>query len=430
MSSVVQIQQPRTTPSSTWADEIVLGYSADTGDPGANQTALAAALAALGADGYLFAGDGSYNGDGEVAADWLALETALGTLNIWPAIGNHDQDSTSEEPAWLETAEQFYHAFNTAAVATDAPVAAYSKVFGGGLVELFVINSGRDTGWNIEAASAIGSAQYTWLASQVAQSTARWKILMMHHPPATAATAANRLLADVQYNFKGLGIDLILCGHIHANEHITVGGVDLLNLSAPVQSFGTLGASLAAGSQSGSALQWTDAATRLFGKIVATKHLLRVECIDIADASVDREIIISGGTGAVYLTGYPAAASNAPDEFSREVWGDTETVTAAERHAGYLPRGLTLNAGIRLSSAGAGTDALTVQVKINGTVAATATLAAGESTRLINVADLAASFQNALVAGGSQIKLNVTSAPTGYDIWTGLEVALLGEYQS
>jgi 3',5'-cyclic AMP phosphodiesterase CpdA len=86
----------------------------------------------------------------------------------------------------------------------DMPRARYKRTVGN--VQLFVLNSNR-----------VNEAQTEWLENALADSTARWKIAVFHHPAWTCG--AYRANPGVQQRwvplFERYGVDLVLSGHDH-----------------------------------------------------------------------------------------------------------------------------------------------------------------------------------------------------------------------
>jgi len=90
----------------------------------------------------------------------------------------------------------------------------YSQTFGDGVLEVFFLNSNK-----LEK----DAQQIWWLEQALAQSTARWKVVAMHHPPFTtskhhpAEPPLRQLLEPV---FLEHGVDLVLSGHNHIYERL------------------------------------------------------------------------------------------------------------------------------------------------------------------------------------------------------------------
>ena len=65
-------------------------------------------------------------------------------------------------------------------------------------------------------------AQYEWLESAVASSGARWKVVVVHHPPHSARSRSQK---EFRFPFDQWGVDLVLSGHDHTFQHLIVDNV-------------------------------------------------------------------------------------------------------------------------------------------------------------------------------------------------------------
>jgi hypothetical protein len=113
------------------SNRLVIGLTADSGQPCAAQTAAANLFATWEVDAAIFAGDNSYNGSGGYTADWAAFASLISASKAFPALGNHDLDVTT----W-----QSLHAAKFPYLPGNGRY--YTKTLGSGLVDLFVLNSG------------------------------------------------------------------------------------------------------------------------------------------------------------------------------------------------------------------------------------------------------------------------------------------------
>lgn len=73
-----------------------------------------------------------------------------------------------------------------------------------------------------------GDRQLAWLAQSLARSNAPWKIVVGHHPIHSGGRhgGAPQLIARVKPLLEAHGVQTYLCGHDHALQHISIGGVD------------------------------------------------------------------------------------------------------------------------------------------------------------------------------------------------------------
>lgn len=86
------------------------------------------------------------------------------------------------------------------------------------------------------------SVQAAWLKNRLATSTARWQIVTMHHPPYSSGPHLSTTY--MQWPYKEWGVDLVIAGHDHIHERVTVdglpyvvtglGGASLYSFSEPV----------------------------------------------------------------------------------------------------------------------------------------------------------------------------------------------------
>lgn len=128
---------------------------------------------------------------------------------FWPVLGNHDLDTDDGAP---------YSAY------FPAPISArfYDRVIGN--VHLFMVDSGFNTAGDLvePAGNDPASAQAAWLQARLAQSTAKWKIVCFHHAPYTNSTSYSPGTLQLRWPFKSWGADIVLSGHAHNTEFLTV----------------------------------------------------------------------------------------------------------------------------------------------------------------------------------------------------------------
>ncbi|MFZ5897051.1 MAG: metallophosphoesterase [Myxococcota bacterium] len=107
-----------------------------------------------------------------------------------------------------------------------------------GAVQLFMLDSDPQEPDGVSA----NSVQAAWLKQRLAASSARWKLVAMHHPPYSSGPHAST--PYMQWPYKEWGASLVLAGHDHDYERILVqglpyvvvglGGASLYPLSAGV----------------------------------------------------------------------------------------------------------------------------------------------------------------------------------------------------
>ena len=124
------------------------------------------------------------------------------TVNrFFPALGNHDWIAAGATPYLnyfeLPNNERYYD-------------------FVRGPVHFFVIDS--DT--NEPDGRTSLSTQAQWLKSNLASSTARWRLVYFHHPPYSSGTRHGSLLV-MRWPFRQWGATAVLAGHEHDYERLT-----------------------------------------------------------------------------------------------------------------------------------------------------------------------------------------------------------------
>jgi hypothetical protein len=388
------------------ASTLVIGYVADGGDhTNALQSAAADLLGIWGPDAVIFAGDNNYNDAAGYAQDWANFDEYVTAQKAWPALGNHDIDTVGW--ASLHAGKFPYLPGNKR---------YYSKVLGNGLLELFVIHSGRDSAWNLlePDGNAIGSIQHQWFVAALAASTAIWKVVVFHHPPATSRTGANEVETALDWP-EFAKVDLIICGHAHLNEMIAWRGRLLSNMSGLVRLDGTTVLKLQGGLRADDRLLWADDVTAMIGRLLVTRDTLTVEAWDVA---TNRLLY----TREVQDLGLPV------DVWQKEVWTfQEELIAAAQRSAGTLPRGMRLDSGVRLDFDTPGLAGAQVQIHINGNPLFDSAPLLASAKNLLPVSWVNPNHQ--VIKAGADIDVQIIAAP-GYDptLWKGLEIAFLGNY--
>ena len=182
-----------------------VGAVAVIGDFGSGQPAqreVADLLSRANPVAVVSAGDNVYDSDdydaivGDYYGRWVDRRMFL------PAAGNHDHEEG------IASFDDYFDYLGGRRV--------YSRVVG--QIEFFVLDS----------QAALDSArelrrQYTWLRVTMPRSTARWQVVVLHHPPYSSGEVHGSTPA-VQWPFGWWGADLVISGHEHHYERLHVRG--------------------------------------------------------------------------------------------------------------------------------------------------------------------------------------------------------------
>ena len=147
--------------------------------------------------------------------------SADGVNHFFPAMGNHEWDTTNAQP--------YLNYFNPPNNGRYYDVTV-------GNVELFFLDSNPQE----PDGTSSTSIQANWLQSQLAASTATWKLVIDHHPVYTSADVGSTTY--MQWPFQAWGATAVLSGHAHVYERLIENGlpyfVDGLG-GEDIQGFGT-----------------------------------------------------------------------------------------------------------------------------------------------------------------------------------------------
>lgn len=159
---------------------------------------------------------------GEYYREFIDLDDAKygpddGRNRFWPTLGNHDYGNK-----WLfgkckaeERADPYLAYF----VALEGR--RYYD-FAQGPVHLFAVDSDCSDPDNDPDLSEAGSVQKTWLKQRLADATEPWKIVYFHHAPYSSGSHGSE--KRMQWPFKEWGATIVLSGHEHNYERLTVEG--------------------------------------------------------------------------------------------------------------------------------------------------------------------------------------------------------------
>jgi len=123
---------------------------------------------------------------------------------FFPSLGNHDWMTTGARPYLdyfsLPGNERYYDVAR-------------------GPLHLFALDSDPSEPDGVTA----DSVQARWLKQQLAASTARWKIVYLHHAPYSSGPHGSTM--DLRWPYKAWGADLVLAGHDHDYERFAIDGL-------------------------------------------------------------------------------------------------------------------------------------------------------------------------------------------------------------
>ncbi|MBI5305241.1 MAG: metallophosphoesterase [Chloroflexi bacterium] len=127
------------------------------------------------------------------------------TNRFYPTPGNHDWYTANAQPYLdyftLPGNERYYD-------------------FVWGNVHLFMLDSDANEPDGITSVST----QATWLQSRLGASTARWKLVLLHHAP-YSSSSAHGSNPTLQWNYAGWGASAVIAGHDHTYERILKNGL-------------------------------------------------------------------------------------------------------------------------------------------------------------------------------------------------------------
>lgn len=140
---------------------------------------------------------------------------------LFRAIGNHELYSDPKYSDFL-----YFELKNVKKLNTDNQGVRYYSVRKGD-VEFFFVNSGTgDNEFFRTEPDGVdsNSIQAQRIKAAMLSSNAKWKIVCFHYPPfcSYCDVASNRIF---RWNFKSWGANLILSGHAHFYERLSIGGL-------------------------------------------------------------------------------------------------------------------------------------------------------------------------------------------------------------
>ena len=212
-------------------DTFYFDFFGDAGEIGTAQTALMNRLIEDNPHVILMAGDNTYTYPLDLVAniaDHAFVSRWREECRVFPALGNRD---LNVEPMGEITYDLYPYLPNNRRY--------YSKYFKNTGTEIFVLNVGWDSSITLiePDGDTVGSIQYQWFVDAVTKSTAKWKIVMFHHPFFSQSEGASppQYISGMNWEFGDFGIDLVINGHSHLNVHHEYDGVPYVQTSMPVK---------------------------------------------------------------------------------------------------------------------------------------------------------------------------------------------------
>ncbi len=161
---------------------------------------------------YAATGSGSKYAPGGSAA---GSHTQPATNQFFPVLGNHDWDSS---------ATGYTDYFDLPSLTpTPGNTERYYDVVKGN-VHFFMLDSDSRETDGIGTTST-PHTQYDWFTSAIAASTSTWNIVQFHHPLYSSGAHG---ASGLNWDFKALGVDLVITGHEHDYERSNINGMPYL----------------------------------------------------------------------------------------------------------------------------------------------------------------------------------------------------------
>lgn len=182
-------------------------------DDNANSDAVVAQIKQQNPRVVFTLGDNVYS---DLAHEAIQL-AKFGTIPLKPTWGNHDQDI---DPV----------AMTSLLALVDLPNNERYYEVVDGPVHYFIVSSDPrepDGGYVDAVTSTETSIMGQWLKVKLALSTAKWKVVIFHHPPYTSDVNNTPGARWMRWPFATWGASLVLNGHAHNFEHTL--GADGLN---------------------------------------------------------------------------------------------------------------------------------------------------------------------------------------------------------
>lgn len=286
-----------TTAPTPYFKRRLYAITSDHGEAGATQTAVANLMKGWDPNLYLFIGDNAYpNGSvADTAAAWAVWDDEIADEKVYAALGNHDLDTDLWQPQ-----VNFFDYF---------PGNRRYFSIRDGNVEFFILNSGYNTaGTMVEPdGNSSTSNQAQWLEAAVKASDAHWKIALFHHPPYTSSSNYTPGKTNLRWDWRNLGIDLVMSGHAHNYERLVIDGMTYVVTGIGAKSLVGFASSVLTGSQVRNSSYYGAV------KVIDNGDELDVEAWSTSSVLIDNfQIIKKAGSKRFNLIESEAAAADIP----------------------------------------------------------------------------------------------------------------------
>lgn len=215
---------PSTSTSTAQTEPNILRFAVigDYGDQGAPLSQVALLIRDWDVDAIMTVGDNSY-GDTSIdekvgryfssfVGDYKGEYSGGTSVNrFFPSIGNHDYSDGGGIEAYLGYFTLPGEGVET--TNTSGNERYYDFVLGP--VHFFMLNSDNEEPDGIDGESV----QAQWLQATLAQSTAPWQFVVLHHAPFSSGEKHGESRVR-QWDFEGWGVDAVFSGHEHLYERI------------------------------------------------------------------------------------------------------------------------------------------------------------------------------------------------------------------
>jgi hypothetical protein len=273
-------------------------------DHGTNTTArdnVANLVLSWNPDALVMGGDTNYpsGGGGTISANNTPYLGLIADGKVFPAIGDHDYSGTSLTP--------YLNFFQPPGYSTPSNLTGnngrYYSAKIGNYTEIFVVNAG----WNVGLASSAEGVEFSttlepggidedsdqrnWLQSALANSTATWKLVVVHFPPYMSANDQHSMpgYLALRWPFKEWGATTVFSGNVRAYERLVING---LTYFVGGWSGASSNATWKKPYSVGSVVRYQENAAADYGaiKLLATKDWLSIQAIALTSDSFQENI--------------------------------------------------------------------------------------------------------------------------------------------